>query len=332
MFISHKTVINKTFIYSDTVLSPNEVCDNLHVSFVSNVNEDELDKCLNVIFKSNPNIVFNTIQYAKNTRKVYFYTDGILKTDAWDNLKIQKYNKLSSNEKIYNEIQNILCYEDELDESCISLFDISKIIKYHKANYDKCCETAQRKLSDLLSLRTKKEQSIIVYGMNFNTQELRIGVKGYSDYNLITFAKNDNDLYISSSATSSAYEILSLIGLELSKLYDALLSYIDFKKQYCYRVKSVNSNFLVNISEHGVNLIKRDESKIFLNDFELSSLSYEDKFKFVCNSHEVLESIKGREEEIFKKVFVFISDCPEWSRDNLQEIRINQLNGNNKNE
>ena len=44
-----------------------------------------------------------------------------------------------------------------------------------------------------------------------------------------------------------------------------------------------------------------------------------------CNSHEILNVVCGQENEIFKKLFVRIDDCPYWSRESLYEIRKKQL-------
>lgn len=78
-FVPHTTVINKTIVYSDTVLSVNDSGNNLKVTSISNVNESSLEKCLKTIFESNPNVIFNTIQYSKNDKKVRFrnYNKGL---------------------------------------------------------------------------------------------------------------------------------------------------------------------------------------------------------------------------------------------------------------
>ena len=74
-FVPHTTVVNKTIVYSDTVLPLKDVGSNLKVTSISNVGEFSLESCLKKIFESNPKVVFNTIQYSKSDKKVYFYTD-----------------------------------------------------------------------------------------------------------------------------------------------------------------------------------------------------------------------------------------------------------------
>lgn len=72
---TNATVVNKTIVYSDTVLPLKDLGSNLKVSTISDVGEYSLERCLKIIFESNPNVVFNTIQYSKNDNKVYFYTN-----------------------------------------------------------------------------------------------------------------------------------------------------------------------------------------------------------------------------------------------------------------
>ena len=55
------------------------------------------------------------------------------------------------------------------------------------------------------------------------------------------------------------------------------------------------------------------------DNFRLDSLSYKDKYLFDCNSGIVLSAIKDNEDKIFKKVYVNINDCPEWSRTYLYQ-------------
>ena len=68
-------VINKTIVYSDTILPLKDIGSHLKVTSISNIGEHSLESCLTIIFQSNPNVVFNTIQYSRNDKKVYFYTN-----------------------------------------------------------------------------------------------------------------------------------------------------------------------------------------------------------------------------------------------------------------
>ena len=62
-----------------------------------------------------------------------------------------------------------------------------------------------------------------------------------------------------------------------------------------------------------------------MKELELFAPSYNNSYELVCNSSIVNEIFTGKETEIFKSIFVKISDCPKWSQAMLYEIRNNQL-------
>ena len=111
MVVTHTTVINKTIVYSDTVLSLKDLGSNLKVTSISNVDESSLEDCLKIIFKSNPNVIFNTIQYSKNNNKVYFYTDKEISTKEYKDNKFTKYKPITSTTEILEEIKRVLLLE-----------------------------------------------------------------------------------------------------------------------------------------------------------------------------------------------------------------------------
>ena len=59
--IPNTTVVNKTIVYSDTVLPLKDKGNNLKISSVE-VSEYEMEYCLKTIFESNPNVTFNTLR------------------------------------------------------------------------------------------------------------------------------------------------------------------------------------------------------------------------------------------------------------------------------
>lgn len=88
--------------------------------------------------------------------------------------------------------------------------------------------------------------------------------------------------------------------------------------------KAVNSNFNIKISYCGIWLSIKDFSNESMK-MELFAPSYSNNYKLNCNSSVVSETFNGKEIEIFKRIFVKISDCPEWSQTILYETRQNEL-------
>ena len=95
---THATIINKTIVYSDTVLSLKDMGENIKVTSISKVGEYSLENCLKTIFDSNPDVIFNTIQYSKENKTVYFYTNK--------EISKKKYEESTSEQKdqIINKI------------------------------------------------------------------------------------------------------------------------------------------------------------------------------------------------------------------------------------
>lgn len=89
--VPHTTVVNKKILYSDTVLPVKEIGNNLNITSIEDINEQSLEKCLKTIFESNPNVIFNTIQYSKNDKKVYFYTNKEISIKKYKESQFIKY-------------------------------------------------------------------------------------------------------------------------------------------------------------------------------------------------------------------------------------------------
>lgn len=163
--------------------------------------------------------------------------------------------------------------------------------------------------------------------------QLSIGVHlTLNDYKIVLAKKND-DLYVVESEFTDYQEVLYHIGKGLSELYDELIKFSDFEKQSVNNIKALNSNFFVDISFAGVDIYAGSQSYSFSKDFILSSTFYTDeyededeyKYKYKCNSTEVLTALKGNEDKIFKRIFVKIDDCPEWSKKLLYQMRQEQI-------
>lgn len=329
-FVPHTTVVNRTIVYSDTVLPLKDVGDNFKVTSIEDVSEDSLEECLKKILEFNPNVIFNTIQYSKKDKKVYFYTDKTISIQAWEEGKVTNHKPLNNSEEILGEVENILNQERVKDTNYISLYDVANLMKKFNNEYDRVkkiyCDYFRRILK-----RKYNSSSIIIYDFDYLSEQLQIGFKYMTDdYEKIVFAKQDKELHIVKNELSflneiQVPEILSFIGKELSELYDEFMKFSDFKSTKCYDIKSSNSNFLVNISQYGVGLVVESDPNSAMRNFELSSHSNKRGYYYKCDSTSVLYAFQGKEDEIFKKTFVRIDDCPEWSRQTLYKIRQEQL-------
>lgn len=327
---THTTVVNKTIVYSDTVLPVKDLGNNLKVSTISDVSEYSLERCLQIIFESNPNVVFNTVQYSKNNKKVYFYTNQEISTKQYEESKFTKYNPITSSSEILEEAKSILLAEKNNSSDCISLYDVAQLLKKLRHNYDMVEERYKSQFKSILNSTFGDSSSIVIYDFDYKNKLLEIGFKRWNlddDYDYISFAKDNDDLYIAKSKSWYDKEVFAALSSGLSKLYDEFMSFTDYRddSKAKYNINSVNSNFGVNISHYGAEVFVKSQRNPCFNDFKLFSPSYDKKYSLECNSSIVNEAFKNKEEEIFKRIFVKIDNCPEWSQAMLYETRQNQL-------
>ncbi len=322
------TIINKTIVYSDTVLPLKDKGESLKVTSIEGVSEYSLENCLKVIFESNPDVIFNTIQYSRKDKKVYFYTNKAITTKIYEESKFRNFKSLTSKTEILEEVKKVLLSPKNKDHDCISLYNVLILLRKLNEEYNATKEKYENKLANITENKMGKDSSLYCRDIDFENKTMHISFKKYkfNDYNEIYLAKQNDDLYVSKSSSIYTAEVFSVLCSTLSEMYDELSKYADFinYKYIKYDKKAVNSNFNIKISYCGIWL----SIKNFPNEsmkMELFAPSYSNNYKLNCNSSVVSEAFNGKEIEIFKRIFVKISDCPEWSQTILYETRQNEL-------
>ena len=322
--VPNTTVINKKIVYSDTPLEINEESNNIPVrSIISGVSKYSLETCLRMILESNPDIVFDTIQYSKTNRELYFYADSKISAQTWiDRTKGPALNVLNTSKEISKALTDSLSYDIPEETDCISLYDVSRVVAKYAKGFDSVKDKYEKSIRNRLN-EEFYDTSLAIYGLDYKENKLSVGFKYFSDYDKIVFAKKDDDLYIVESESWHAQDLLVHVGKYLSDLFDRLNEFKSFKTQYVFDSKTLNPNFRVVIAPSGVEI-----STIANNREDKFGLSYgalSEKYSYKSNSTLVLGTVGGIEEELFKRTFVRIDNCPEWSRDELYQIRQAQL-------
>lgn len=325
----HTTVINKTIVYSDTVLSLKDLGSNLCVTSINGVSEHELEKCLKIIFESNQDVIFNTIQYSKNDKKVYFYTNRAISTSAYKDSKFREYKPITTKTEILEEVKDVLTTPKNKDKECISLYDVIMLNRKLNADYDNVEKKYNQQINSLIKNRFSSSSSVCIHKFDHKNNLLHISFKRYSgnDYDDIYFTKENGDLYVVKSKSCWTSEVFETLSSTLSKMYDDYMLYGVYKDHDRAKndINAVNSNFLVDISSYGVDIHVKDPKNKYKNEFKLFAASYTNDFSCECNSNTVIEAIKGNEFEIFKNIFVNISDCPIWMQGLLHIKREEQI-------
>lgn len=320
--VHYLNVTIKNILYSDTVLKLDDLGSNIKMTTISEVGEYSLENCINTILENNPNVTFNTIQYSKNDQKVYFYANEKVETKSWDESHNFIYEPLRSKKEILSEVKRILETPISYNEDWVSIYDVVGLIKNKYAKFECSKEYYENELEYLLKSNLGNIHCIL-YDFDYETNHLTIGIKDFSSYNYedITFTKKDGDLIIVSSSYYDVDEIFSVAGNLLSKIYDRMLEYKNFEEQNNFGFAAVNSNFFVDISNSGVSISNDD----FFGEFELSLWSFDNDYEYKCNSIDVINTIRGKEEEIFKRIFVKIDNCPEWTKSQLSIKRKDEV-------
>lgn len=325
-FVPNTKIVNKTIVYSDTILPLKSKSSNLKVTSIKDVSEPFLEDCLRMIFKSNPNVVFNTIQYSKAKKIVYFYTNKEITTKEFEESKYAKYKPISSLSQILEEIKSILTTNKIKNSDCISLYDVIVLMTKINYEYEKVKKTYIRRIDNLIEEKFDSSSYVVIYDFDYDNQELSIGFN-YNGYNYrkIFFAKSDGNLYITKSEFFRDKDVLVAIGTELSQLYDEFMKFSAYKRESKFNIRPINSNLFVDISSHSIDIFTEYPIERITKDFKLTFIINSGKYKYDCNSTTIITAIEGKEKEIFKKIFVKIEDCPKWCQEILSEIRRNQL-------
>lgn len=236
--------------------------------------------------------------------------------------------ELNTQENILYEIKSVLVQEENQDKECVSLYDVTSLINDMYNQEELLKEEYKTYFRKILKDNGLKSRDITIFSFDYDKKQLRIGYRYIlNNYDIITFSKENGELCVVKSDVFPSYqqELMGLIGKELPILYDKFMQYLDFNMQVVRKINAVNSNFPVRIDRYGTSIFVPSDSNIFLNYFTLIFYRWKES-KYEDNFDKIKEALKGHEDNLFKKLYVRIEDCPEWSREALYQIRQEQLN------
>ena len=321
--VPHTTVVNKTIVYSDTVLSLNDKGSNLKITTISNVEEFMLDDCLRIIFESNPSVIFNTVQYSKNDKKVYFYTNKEIDISKYKKINTIEYKPIKNKQDILEEIKRIISLPKVNRYDCVSLNTAYEFILKKRNELKNKEKYYKRILDNMIKEKYGRDSGLVVHGFDYETGELSIAFKHFgSKYYNIDLKIKDEDLYVSSSETYESDDVFRLLYKQLTLLYNEYEKYREFYEQKTYHERPVNSNFFIDIDFYGVRIYNKE---FFNKDFEIRYPSYSKEYEIECNSAKLMSVIEETQRDILNKIYIEIEKCPKCSRKELYDIRKKQL-------
>ena len=282
-----------------------------------------------MILEENSDVVFDTIQYSYQEKKAIFYTDKPISTEKWEKYNENAMEYLADDSYIESHIKELLSSDRILNSDCVSIYDVLNLSKKNcedeKAVNDKIREIREGINCKLQSI--SDHCYVTILRMGYKTYECNISVEKYyrhSDEKREKFSFGKfGYLYIKEREGDYIIgdKILEIIGSEISEIYDYQLE-MSSKRGPDMRKKSVNSIFLVVMGDDGVDIYNGNVSN---STFGIKMYSFSNEIEYKCSSSNLMQLLSGNEYELYKKIFVKISDCPIWMQEELQELRKKQL-------
>lgn len=220
------------------------------------------------------------------------------------------YNPITSPKEILEELKLVLEQGVNKDENSISIYNVINLIRN---KYDEC-KSLDRNLYHRISALTDLDYLFLDIDYDYENRYLIVSYH----CNKMFFTKQNDDLILVKSEYYKAKDILGKCGKEISERYDKFIQDISFYRDYMNNVQSTNSDFKINSDEYSIDIK-------YNNSFKLSAITYKNEYQYDCNSNNVTSVCRDKEDEIFKRIFIKIDDCPEWTHKKLYAIRKEQL-------
>ena len=243
----------------------------------------------------------------------------------------------------YGELTNTLYFilnekAVNKDSDYISLYSIANLLeKYYQEfiiykskieSYSKTVINKRYSTSFNIGNFNYNENELSVYYGNI-WDEIVLVKRGTEENNLINVISNINqdDLYIKNSNYyyNEGIKILESVGMELLKYYNKCLDYRAFFCEGKCVIPTDCHSFIADIGWPDIVLY----SKIFKSDDDIfNSIKYSirnSEYDYSINSTIIVNLLHNINDDLFKKIYVKISDCPEWMQDELVCIRYKEL-------
>lgn len=244
------------------------------------------------------------------------------------------------NKDVLEEFKNVLNSDKIGDPDSISLYDIKTLVNSKYDILKEIEKKSEKKINKIIKSKIKKNCASSLYSFN-NNDVIGLGFSSseFGFPSTIWFHKINGDLCIKSSEnTMYDDKILLYAGDVLSELCDVYNKFKDFFEQKSSDIKSVNSNLFVEITNQHTKVFKKQQVVISDDnkeeneekEFEIRWSNYLKNYNYKCKSNNLINTIGNNEDEIFKRVFVRIEDCPKWMQKQLYEIRKYQLKNPNE--
>lgn len=333
---SNIKIVNKTIVHSDTVLNLKDLGEDIKVTEVSGISKNDLEGFLNIVFKNNKDVLFNTVQYSEEKKKVWIYANKSLNVKCWEERNLKKYKYADPNNLI-DYLKNIIEDPDAYtnkdsssvmkpipvsdDEKYVSIDMINKIqMKKTKEIHDK-----RSKLVDEFKEHFKRINGQFVcvscgspeFNYDKNTMNVEFSPQYSDNWYKIDFGKKCDDLYIVNSTYYDDNQILLNYADSFSKLYDLYINNKSYENENVssFRDNIYNAKFRLNTHSNGFNL--------WLSQGKyLDKSGYEDKYElWGFNSQKEIAFVNENVDKIVKNLYFEVDKLPSYMKEMIKKER-----------
>lgn len=333
---SNIKIVNKTIVHSDTVLNLKDLGEDIKVTEVSGISKNDLEGFLNIVFKNNKDVLFNTVQYSEEKKKVWIYANKSLNVKCWEERNLKKYKYADPNNLI-DYLKNIIEDPDAYtnkdsssvmkpipvsdDEKYVSIDMINKIqMKKTKEIHDK-----KEKLVDEFKEHFKRINGRFVcvscvspeFNYDKNTMNVEFSPQYSDNWYKIDFGKKGDDLYIVNSTYYDDNQILLNYADSFSKLYDLYFSNKSYENENVSSFKDniYNAKFRLNTHSNGFNLwLSQGKS--------LDKSGYEKEYKlYGFSSQKEIAFVNENVDKIVKNLYFEVDKLPSYMKEMIKKER-----------
>ncbi len=322
-YVTNAKIIVSDIYYNDEIF---EYDDKVISTVIENIPAWNLKNCILLLIEGNIDVTFETFKYSLKEEKLTVYAYEKLNLSVLDDVNTMKY---FDDIRVLEEIKKVLSLPTNEDPELISISSISNFWKTHGYKYYSLIKKYQKLIEGLIYNKVDKNLYIRFEGYNNLSGELKIEFHcancNVNFKRVLVFSKDETGkLYIKDGDYGFAKNILSETSGLIYKLFDAEEKYHSYKLDCSTTLKAENCDFEVILD--GMNIaIKGDYKDLYKGDFMLRTSNALSGYYLKTDSSAIEHAIVDKEDEIFKRIYVKIEDCPDLLKEKLNKIRYEEI-------
>lgn len=304
---------NLNIVYADNILPFDETNNSKCVTSLAGISEWEFEECIKKIMKDNPDAGFNVIQFSREDNRVYFYTDNPVMITYEPN---KEYQISMFDNDLTEVIDDVLKYEDDLNERLVSIYNLLTITKKMKEKHERTIKELKADIDMEMSRKFDPYYSFKIGEVNYldGTMTMLIKQTKKSEPVEVVFAKVKGELKVISSQLDSSPKLERVCSNSLTAYYDYFMDKKGYKTERVVGAQTQEKLFRCNITNQGVRVYSE-------NNVDIIALNSSMDCKVHTTNNELREKLQGKEKELLSKLYVMIDRLPMWLKEAALDAR-----------